>query len=231
MYFFTGCSGQKMPFFIPKAFEYPDHSIGEGKTFIYYDSVHNKNNYFELRTFIKGGDTVCSNLQYNDTAKVDSQIINHGKLIEIYHQLSTLNSRMYKGEDIVDMTISDGTRLGKNKQSYTFRNDDTLTVKISSESQFFKDTSILWKGALLPCLVVQTNGNIELRSKKFAGLNRSSTVLVYSYYALKIGEIKYTVAFRDRNNNDYCFQWNLTSIANGVKPFARSREQASPAPK
>lgn len=228
--FFTGCSRQKMHFLVPEAFQYPDDSIGEGKTFFYHDSVHNQNTYMQLRTYITGSDTIQSYFRYNDTAIIDSQIMSHGKLIETYRQLSTLNPRMYKGEDIVDITTGDGTKTGKNKRSYTYKND-TLKMEISSEYQFFKDTSILWKGVLLPCLAFQTVGHIELRSKKFAGLNHSTRVFFYGYYAPKLGEIKYTLAFKDRKNNDHYVQWNLISIENGVKPFARLSEQVHAAPR
>jgi hypothetical protein len=218
--FLTGCSGQKMPRFIPKAFEYPDDSIGEGKTFIFHDSVHNKNTYVELRSVVMGNDTVQSWLRYNDTTVTDSAIMNHGQLMEIYGHLSSLNPRMYKGEDVVDVTINDGTKLGKNKQSWTYHND-TLTVAITSESQFVKDTSIEWRGRLLPCLAIQFNGKMEVRSKLYRGLNYTAKAINYDYYAKNIGLIKYTVKFKDRKNNDHYVQRNLTSIENGVNLIAR----------
>jgi hypothetical protein len=78
----TSCSRQKSPRFIPKAFEYPDDSIGQGKTFIYHDSVHNQDTYEELRSIVRGSDTVQSYFRYNDTAALDSQILDHGQLME-----------------------------------------------------------------------------------------------------------------------------------------------------
>lgn len=214
--FFASCSRQKTPRFIPIAFEYPDDSIGQGKTFIYHDSVHNQDTYEELRSIVRGSDTVQSYFRYNDTAVLDSQIINHGQLLEAYRALSSLYPRMYKGEDLVDATINDGTRLGTNKRSITYHND-TATVTYSSESQFIKDTSIVWRDQWLPCLVVQTNGKLEVRSKKYAALNYTSRVLLYGYYAKNIGVIKYILTFRDRKNNYYYLPWSLTSIENRTK--------------
>jgi hypothetical protein len=220
--FLTGCSGQKTPRFIPKAFEYPDDSIGQGKTFIYHDSVHNQDTYLELRSIVRGSDTVQSCFRYNDTAVLDSQIINHGKLIETYRALSSLYPRMYKGEDIVDVTTDDGTKLGRNKNSMTYHND-TVTETISWEGQFIKDTSIIWKGQLLPCLVIQSNGKLEVRSKKYAPLNFTSKGLLYGYYAKNIGLIKYVLTFKDRKNNDHYLPWNLTSIENRKDSIADLR--------
>lgn len=220
--FLTGCSGQKMPRFIPKAFEYPDDSIGEGKTFTFHDSVHNENTYLELRSFMIGNDTVQSHFRYNDTAVVDSELINHGQLMETYRALSSLYPRMYKGEDIVDVTINDGTKLGSNKMSTTYHND-TVTETISWESQFIKDTSIIWKGQLLPCLVVQSNGKLKVRSKKYAPLNFTSKGLLYDYYAKSIGVIKYVLTYKDRKNNYHYLSWNLTSIENRKESIAHPR--------
>ena len=223
--FLTSCSGQKTPRFIPKAFEYPDDSIGQGKTFIYHDSLHNQDTYLELRSIVRGSDTVQSYFRYNDTAVLDSQIINQGRLMETYRALSSLYPRMYKGEDIVDVTTDDGTKLGRNKKSTTYHND-TVTETISWESQFIKDTSIIWKGQLLPCLVIQSNGKLEVRSKKYTPLNFTSRGLLYDYYAKNIGVIKYLLTFKDKKNIDYYLPWSLTSIENGTKPIARH----SPAP-
>lgn len=219
------CSGQKSPRFIPEAFEYPDDSIGQGKTFIYHDSLHNQDTYVELRSIVRERDTVQSYFRYNDTDVIDSQIVNHGKLMEAFRTISTLHHQLYKGEDIVDVTTDDGTKLGRHNESMTFHND-TVTATQSFESHFVKDTSILWSGRWLPCLVVQTNGKMEIRSKKYRLLNYTSRALLYAYYAKNIGVVKYVVTFKDRKNKDYYLPWTLTSIENGTKPIARH----SPAP-
>jgi hypothetical protein len=212
----AGCSGQKRPYFMPKTFEYPDDSIGEGKTFTYHDSAHNQDTYIDLRSFMMGRDTLRSYLRYNAKSRIDSQIINHGQLIETFDQLSTRHPRLFKGEQVLDLTIDDGTKLGKNKKSWTYHNDN-LTLAISSESQFVKDTSMLWQGRLLPCLVIHSDGKMDVRSKKYASLNYTSTVLYYGYYAKSIGLIKYILAFTDRKKVDHYQRWNLASIENGTK--------------
>jgi hypothetical protein len=211
-----------MPRFIPKSFEYPDDSIGEGKTFTFHDSVHNKNTYREFRSFVKGNDTVQSCFRYNDTAVFDSAIMNHGQLIETYGQLSSLIPKMYKGEDLVDVTINDGTKLGRNKQSWTYHND-TMTVAITTESKFMKDTSIQWNGQLLPCLVIQSNGKIAVSSKLYTSLNHTTKAIYYGYYAKNTGLIKYILTLRERDNNVQYLQWNLTSIYNGINLIAHLR--------
>ena len=128
--------------------------------------------------------------------------------METYRALSSLYPRMYKGEDIVDMTTDDGAKLGRNKKSTTYHND-TVTETIS------------WEGQLLPCLVIRSNGKLEVRSKKYAPLNFTSKGLLYDYYAKNIGVIKYLLTFKDKKNIDYYLPWSLTSIENGTKPIAR----------
>jgi hypothetical protein len=221
----TCCSSRKLPRFIPVDFEYPDDSIGEGKTFVYHDSVHNQNTFLQLRYIRKGSDTLLSYFHYTDTAKLDSQLLRHGQLVKTFRQLSTLNPRVYKGEDILDVIIDDGTKLGRKKTSWTY-NNDTLKAVFTFESQFIKDTSILWKDQLLPCLVIQSNATLEMSSKLYSGLNRSSKGLIYYYYAKNIGVIRNTLASKDSKNIDHYWIWTLASIENGIN----SKMRANPAP-
>jgi len=223
--FLTSCSGQNNPYFIPKSFEYPDDSIGGGKTFIYHDSVHNKDTYVALRSFVRGGDTVLSYVRYNDKSVIDSQIVSHGIKIESYYQFSWYHPFLYKAEDLIDVTTIDGAKLSKNKTSATYHND-TLALTISSQSQFLKDTSMLWTGQMVPCLVTVSTEKMKGRSKIIGSLNFTSTGVLLGYYAKGLGVIKYILTFRDRKN-DYQYQvWNLTTIEDRRKIVA----PLSPAP-
>jgi hypothetical protein len=217
---FASCSGQKPARFIPKDFNYPDDSIGEGKTFIFHDSVHNQHTYLSLRSLMQGSDTVQSRVRYNAMSVIDSQIISHGQMIESYYQFSWYHPVLYKAQDLIDVTTSDGTKLGLNKTSCTYHND-TLLLTISSESQFLKDTSMVWSGQLVPCLVIVSNGKMEGRSKIIESLNFTSTVLYRGYYAKDLGVIKYTMGFKDRKNNDQYLVWDLVAIEDGRKPARR----------
>ncbi len=205
---FAGCSGQKLPRFIPKAFEYPIDSIGGGKTFVYRDSVHNKNTYFTERSFVQGGDTVESRVRYNDSSVIDSQIVSHGQTIESYYQFAWHHPILYKAEGLIHVTTIDGSKLGRNKTSATYHND-TLILTISSESHFLKDTLMAWGGQSLPCLVTVSNGKMEGRSKIIKSLNFTSTAVLRGYYAKNLGVIKYTLTFRNRKNVDQYQVWDV----------------------
>ena len=217
---FASCSGHKMSRFIPKDFEYPIDSIGGGKTFVYHDSVHNEDAYVALQSFVMGGDTVYSYTRYNATRTLDSQIIKNDRLIETYYALSSLYPTLYKGEAIVDETTSDGTKLGTNNISYTYRND-TITASLVSESHFLKDTVVLWKGKLLPCLVIQSNRVSQVHSEKYARLNYMSKTLFVGYIAKNLGGIKFTLSVTDRTNTEHYSVWDLVAIEDGRKIVER----------
>jgi hypothetical protein len=209
-----------MPRFIPKDFEYPIDSTRGGKTLVYHDSLHNEDTFVAVRSFVRGGDTVRSYTRYNATRTIDSQIIKNDRLIETYHALSSLYPTLYKGEAIVEETTNDGTKLGTNKTSYTYRND-TITATFVSESHLLKDTAVLWKGNLLPCLVIQSTSVTEVHSKKYARLNYKSKTLFVDYLAKHLGRIKFTLSFTDKTNKVHYSVWDLTAIEDGRKSVAR----------
>jgi hypothetical protein len=217
---FASCSRQKMSRFIPKDYEYPTDSIGGGKTFVYHDSLHNEDTYVALRSFLRGNDTVQSYTRYNAKRTLDSQIIKNDRLIETYYALSSLYPTLYKGEAIVEETTNDGTKLGTGKISYAYRND-TITATLVSESHFLKDTAVLWKGNLLPCLVIQSNRVSEVHSEKYARLNYTSKTLFVGYIAKNLGGIKFTLSVTDRTNTVHYSVWDLTAIEDGRKIVER----------
>jgi hypothetical protein len=207
----TNCSKQSRFRFIPRDFEYPFSAIGDGKTFVYHDSTNNQDAYMDLRSFIRGNDTVNSYLDYTSTFKKDSELVVNDKLIESYYPLSTLYPKMYKGEDLVDQSFKDETGLKRNTKSRTYHSD-TLKVKSLSESRFEKDTSIIWEGLVRPCMVIRTDATVEVGSSMYAGLNFTSTSLIFKYYAKNIGVIRNTIAFKDKKGVDHFMKWDLVAI-------------------
>jgi hypothetical protein len=216
----VSCTEKKSRRFIPEAFEYPVDSIGEGKTFIFHDSVQNADTYVALNSFMRGGDTVQTFTRYNATTILDSQVFNRGQLVETYYPLSSLHPRLYKGEAIADEVTSDGTKPGVSEKSYTYRND-TVTVTLSSKTRFLKDTSVLWQGHELPCLVIQSNRIVDAQSKSYKGLNYTVKTQYVGYLAKNLGVIKYVLSFRDRQNNDHYMVWDLVAIEDGKKVAPR----------
>jgi hypothetical protein len=209
--FFMSCVGQISSYFIPKEFEYPDDSIGNGKTFIYRDIVNKQNAYLDIRLFNIGTKKLRSFVQHNPNLIRDSEIICDGKRVEFYYQLSTVDPKMSKGEDIVDKIINDGGKFGRHISSRTFH-DNVIILKISVEENVIKDTSILWMGNYLGCIETQKEGKIEIRSSKYPTLNFDGNLLSKCYYAKRIGIIRYSMAYKDRKKENHYIMWDLSSI-------------------
>ncbi len=100
--------------------------------------------------------------------------------------------------------------------------NDTLILTISSESQFLKDTAMVWRGQLLPCLVTMSNEKMEGHSNIIKSLNFTSTAVLRGYYAKNIGVIKYMLTFRDRQHVDQYQVWHLVRIEDGRKTVVGS---------
>jgi hypothetical protein len=213
------CGRQKSSYFIPKEFEYPDDSIGNGKTFIYLDTLNKQNTYLDIRMFSVGAKKVRSIVQYNPVSFKDSDIISDGKRIEIYSQLSKVDQKMYKGEDIVDKIVNDGENSLMHITSRTYHNN-IIIAKISFQESVIKDTTILWMGNYLPCIETKKEGKVEGRSRKYSTLNFDDTILSICYYAKRIGLIRYSIAFKDRKQENHYMMRILSSIEDiNAKPY------------
>src|ERR1700722_5410601 len=146
---FESCIQEKPDPFIPREFYYPDDSMGNGKTFTYYDSVNNRYRYADVKFIYSGNKKISLVGDYDSTLKKDSTLKFNGKIIEMYGQLVPKNGKLIKCEDLVDKTIDDHSRLGKDIFSCSWQ-DEVMSVKIHFEEIFVKDTSMLWHGKIIP---------------------------------------------------------------------------------
>jgi hypothetical protein len=209
--FFQSCHRQKLGAFIPKEFYYPDDSIGSGKTFTYHDSANNKYKYTDLKLIYSENKKLIVFVSYDSILTRDSVIELNHKVIDWYKQLGAYDSTLVKAEGLVDMTIDDNSRLGKNKISIFFQND-IISEKISTEKIFVKDTSMIWNGKYFDCLIMESNGKFEIRSHKYPSLNYNLNAIHYSYFAKGIGQIEMSDKYRDRKGKNHFDEWYLSSI-------------------
>jgi hypothetical protein len=208
-FYLTGCSEQKTSYFIPKEYWYPDDSIGAGKTFVYRNGLSNQEYYVNLTLSNIDGRKFKSFLSYNSKFKIDSNVFHNGELVGTYYQLSTSAPQMYKGDIIENKIINNDNKLGKQITCRICQTNE-LTQRVSSESTYLKDTTVIWEENYLPCIVLLQHKKLEVKSSIYQSYIRNFDYC--DYFAKGLGLIKYTVAFKDNKGIEQNAIYNLTSI-------------------
>jgi hypothetical protein len=206
-----GCRNTRQGNFIPKEFLYPEDSIGEGKTFVFYDSLHNRYTYADVTWIYSNNKKMKSLLRYSYNFKLDSVLEFEGRIFEMYYQLSVYSPKMYKADHFRYTIFNNKSKIGKLKSSVIFRSD-TMSMKMFSKTAFLKDTSILWNGSYVPCLVTRTEGKFKDASGKYHTIKGTQKTTLYNYYAKGIGRIKYTLISTYNKQQYQNSTWELISI-------------------
>ena len=207
------------PFF-PVEYEYPDSSLGNGKTFVYRSISDSAHFMFEDRKIInENGKNYLISRQYNQEFTLDSAKSTIDKeLIESYIFFKNDPIIKLKGAILQNDVVDDGSRFGKAIANIEYKADELpdYTAKMRDEEFFLKDTVINWNGQKLECLKTRQSVWFKLHNKR----DRSDSLISYrvseGYFAKGIGLIKYQGTSEGRSE---------TMVLKEIRDIAVSREK------
>jgi len=209
LFLFINSTQKKSEYFIPQDFEFPDDSIGMGKTFSYHDSLNNDDYYEDLRLIQNETKKLKSTVYYSKDAKTDSTIYYNGNISESYMNLSTIQP-MCKGYNIDELIINKNG--GKEKHIKQVFNNNIVQLTKSSIRRITNDTSIFWMGNYHKCLVIKAEQRVERVSPIFPSLNYDQEATVCFFYAKEFGVIKFIIHYTDGKNEVHHSIWLLSGI-------------------
>jgi hypothetical protein len=208
---FSRSFGQGLTNFIPKEYTYPTNRMGAGKIFTYEDSLVGKQTFTEVRVSTKNGKRFRSTKGYSLDSKSDSTVYWEDGSAEHYIFFLGNGIDPIKGENIRDTIIRNGQKLGVHSTQITYQTDATICTATSRED-FLKDTTMAWKGNLLPTLIVSGNSMLEIKAKEDPSLRHLIEVQLLFYYAKGIGLVQYNIHFTDHTGQENSGFWKLKSI-------------------
>jgi hypothetical protein len=210
------CSAQKPANFIPKEFEYPDDTIGAGKTFIYEDSLTKRQHYENLQILDSNGKKLKITKSYDSSSVSDSVRYLDDKLVEHYNFFLNKGGNPIKAENLQDTVTNNEHRLGVHSSQIRYRTD-ALIYTATTKEEFLKDTTITWQGKQLPSLVTSGNSRVEIKVKADTTVSEVMEVHLRFYYARNVGLIRYSIQFTDHTGKDSYGLWKLEKIDDDMK--------------
>ena len=209
--FFNKCTDTKTAYFIPQEFQYPDAKIGNGKIFVYEDSLTKKLALKSIKLINVNGNNYRVYKQYDSTATTDSTIIFNGKTFEDYNFI--INGKAAKADIIQDTIINNGIKLGEHIYKCIYNTPPTFT-SLNIEEKFLKDTSIYWQGKPVKCLLTYESIRLEIHSISDTSEKQGLSATLTNYYAKGYGIIKYSLHMIDHTGKAFYSSGNLESIKN-----------------
>ena len=207
--FFSKCSDTKTAYFIPEEYQYPDNKIGNGKIFIYQDSLTKEFVSKSIKLINMDGRTYRIYKQYDSTSTTDSAIIFNGKMVEDYNFI--IGGRATKADIMEDTIINNGFKLGQRVYKCVYNTPPTFTTQ-NSEETFLKDTSINWKGKSTKCLLTNESVLLEVHLISDTTEKQVLHATLTNYYAEGYGMIKYSLHMIDHTGKTSYSVWSLDSI-------------------
>jgi hypothetical protein len=189
----NACSRKISGAFIPKEYRYSEDRIGNGKLFVYRNSSNNQKENLSLKKITVNRQKYLVVKQFADGFTSDSLIIVNGKIIEEYLFFTNDDrQKVNKFKTTKDVIIRDGSKLGRNVIKRKFQDNETYT-QMDIEERFLKDTSLMWQGKKLKCIVITLNSKIKIYKP---GMNAQTFLSEGGqlYYAEGIGLIMWSVA-------------------------------------
>lgn len=180
--------------FYPEEYEYPNSSVGNGKTFVYRNVSDSADlTFVDYKMVNENGKNYLIARQYNQASTLDSQKYTKDKgLIESYIFFTDPVIKL-KGTILQNDVIDDGSRLGKciGKIEYKAEDYPDYTITMKGEEFFLKDTVINWNGQKLECLKTRQSIWLKLHSKRDSSAHANSNRVSEGYFAKGIGLIRY----------------------------------------
>jgi hypothetical protein len=177
--------------FIPRDYYFPQDKIGNGKTFVFIDQNTGDTSYQDLYFKYRDNTKYLVVKAYRANSVEDSLIYLDYKLKESYSYFFG-KTEARKAEILQDTVIENGKKLGKEILKVKFKSDSTL-LTIISESEFLKDTTFIWKGALIPTLVIKTTYNNTVQSNMDNETQKVFKLEFLTYQGEKTGTLRFKV--------------------------------------
>jgi hypothetical protein len=182
------------------SYQYPDDSIGNGKSFIYTRKYSSELLTSKVSLLKEQDSTYRIVVNYEGDILADSSRYYNGKLIEMYAFYMS-GDRSATKAIIAQDTIMD-SKAGKIRRSKLIYPTEFNTYIVTNEESYVKDSSAVWKGKKLNCLIVNNKMNWQMIPKSGA-----DSGFVYKYnnygtaiYGKGIGNLHSTVHSRDTND-------------------------------
>jgi hypothetical protein len=195
---------------VPYEFQFPDDSIGNGKKFIFHKNGSVETSSSELHLINENKLSFRTVKNKESGVAIDSSKFDNGKIVEMYTFYMSGDGSPTKAIIQNDTLIKNGSKYGIRHTSFKFDTEyNTYTSK--NEQYYVKDTSIYSMGKEVPCIVILSKTNLEMRPKEGVDANRPYKYSSYGYlyYGKGIGLIRNTQQFKDR-----CDSWDLIKIKN-----------------
>lgn len=190
--------------FIPLDYEYPGSLLSTPKTYVYKNSKTGALRYKDISFQQNGNDVVVHWKEYDNSPIGDSATEVNDKTYDHYMLMNSAAIKAVVGEDSV---YNDGSRLGERVQTFYFNLSDEISLFGSNRSSFSKDTSIIWEGKPIPCLVTQSFQAQRLTNSLFPDKPKELNGLIYYYFGKNVGLLMYrSESVEDRST------WQLVEI-------------------
>ncbi|MGZ3937601.1 MAG: hypothetical protein ACXVLT_02735 [Flavisolibacter sp.] len=199
----TQISAQSKPF-VPLEYEYPPALLSSPKTYVYKNLKTGLFRYKDLAFERNDKDVIVHWKEYDNSPIADSATEINDKTFDHYMLMNSSAIKAVVGEDSV---YSDGSKLGERVQTFYFNLSMEISLFGSVRSSFLKDTAIVWKGNLVPCLVIQSYQMQRLTNSLFPDKPKEMNGVIYYYFGKDVGLLMY----RSESEEDRS-TWQLTEI-------------------
>src|SRR6185369_2850491 len=192
--------------FVPLDYEYPPAILHSPKTFVFKNAVTSELSFKDISLVQKPDSVIVIWKEYGGAPLIDSCVEVNDKGKEHY---LIINGNMTKAIIIEDSLYDNGSKLGEKKQSLYFNINSSLTFSAAIRSSFLKDTSIIWKGEPVPCLVIRSDSKLIFSNPQNAAQQREDIFKTLYYFGKNVGLIKYS-----SERNGKFDLWELQEIRN-----------------
>jgi hypothetical protein len=181
-------TGQTSKLFIPEEFSLAKEIVNKSVTLVYYDSLQKQYSYTDLFAVNNGNNRYLVQKIYDINGTNDSIVYINDKMIENYSYILDRNHPS-KGNIIRDTILNNNDKLGRRLVDIIFETD-SISLMISSESFYVKDTVLTWHNITDKALVISTKYSGALESKLDSSISSKFIFEITSYHLRKIGIVK-----------------------------------------
>ena len=205
---FCGCKRTERTL-VSADYLYPQQQIGNGKKFIYRKNNSSELSLSLLRGVQEQNQAFRTVVNFEGDIQVDSsKYTSNGELVELYAFYMSGDQSKTKAHIDMDTILTDENKA-KERRTRLIYDTDFNTYYVNSTMINAKDTSILWKGKPLNCIVI--NNKTETLMIPKSGVDSSRRYRYNSfgstYYGKGIGIMRYTLQSKDNNDS-----WDLRDI-------------------
>jgi hypothetical protein len=190
--------------FVPLQFEYPESVLTAPKTYVYKNMTTGAFRYRDVSLERNAGNVIVHWKEYDESPLIDSCTEINDKGLDHYF---IVKGESIKAEVTEDSVHQDGSRLGEKVQTLYFNLNPAISFFVSIHSRFLKDTSLVWQGRTVPCLVIQSYDLQKISNSQMPAQDKEMSGIVYYYFGKDVGLLLY----RTETDSEKA-TWQLTEI-------------------